>query len=284
MSKKSNFMTSLLTLVLIASSLITAEAYHVDSIPKPSPPEFTVRVVAHPYDVPPKTTTTIDQYTGKETKTTQPGYHVENKSIEIVIKNPQFTPINVTEYTPVGHYWYENYVPTPVECNYTANLYYNLRVKGHFGDEWKSVGGSSYPPQPNAQLDSKYTVISISADYPNGAVLDFQVKSLIGFYLPYGRTAVIFGYDFYGKESDWSNTQILEAGNPTTQPSTPAATVSPSPSPVQPTLNPTATPAESNTQTDTELQFSWEQIVVLVMAVVIVVLAVASVFSRKRRA
>ena len=79
--------TLLLIIALMASNLIAVQALTIDDIPKPLTPEFTVKIVAHPYDVPPKTTTTIDQYTGKETTTTQPGYHVENKSIEITIKN-----------------------------------------------------------------------------------------------------------------------------------------------------------------------------------------------------
>ena len=81
-----------------------------------SPPEFTVRLVAHPYDVPPTTTTTIDQYTGKEIVTTTPGYHVENKSIEITVTNQPFIPYTDAE----GH---------------LINLYYNVRFKGHFGEE-----------------------------------------------------------------------------------------------------------------------------------------------------
>src|SRR3972149_2373794 len=94
----------LLILALTASSLTAVKGVSVESIPKPSAPEFTVKIVSYPYDVPPKTTTTIDQYTGKETTTTTPGYHVENKSIEVAIKNPQFAPIKITEYTPQSHY------------------------------------------------------------------------------------------------------------------------------------------------------------------------------------
>ncbi len=195
-----------ITLILMVSNLLAVRAYIVDSITKPSAPQFTVRIIAYPYDVPPKTTTTIDQYTGKETTTTQPGYHVENKSIEITIKNQPFTPFNLTQHTGYNHETGESYT---VNRNSTVNLFYNIGVKGHFGNEndWKSVGENvSYweGPQPNAQLDSQYTTISIKADYPSNAVLDFRVKTLIGYYIPYGRNIIIFGYDFYGQESDWS--------------------------------------------------------------------------------
>lgn len=83
--------TILLITAFLASSLMATQALTVEDISKPFAPEFTVKTVAHPYDVPPKTTTTIDQYTGKETTITTPGYHAENKSIEVQIKNQPFT-------------------------------------------------------------------------------------------------------------------------------------------------------------------------------------------------
>jgi hypothetical protein len=201
----------LLSTLALAVLFGTVQAFTVDSISKPSVPEFSVRIVAYPYDVPPETTTTIDQYTGKETTTTTPGYHVENKSIEIIIKNPSFTPYNLTIDTRYDHETGESYT---YYLTTTVNLYYNIEVKGNFGNDWTSV---EIPPfsgdegrKSNAQLDSEYTVITIEADdYPEDAVLDFRVQTLIGYYLPYGRNAVTFGYDFYGQESDWNDTQTI---------------------------------------------------------------------------
>ena len=46
-------------------------------------PEFSVKLVSHPYDVPTTTTVWVDPYTGEKTTTTNQGYHVENRSIEI---------------------------------------------------------------------------------------------------------------------------------------------------------------------------------------------------------
>ncbi len=74
----------ILILILATSSLMLV---HFSYASTPSVPEFTVQIAAHPYDVPPTTTTIIDPYTGKETVTTHAGYHVENKSIEVRIKN-----------------------------------------------------------------------------------------------------------------------------------------------------------------------------------------------------
>ena len=159
---------SLLFVVILAvSSLIMVESAFAQ-IPQPSIPEFTVKLVAHPYDVPTTTTSTIDQYTGKETVTTHPGYHVENKSIEITIKNRPFTPYTDAE----GH---------------EINLYYNVRVKGHFSQDWKELyspyestlrgGISASINQSPAKSSSEFTVLSLSADYPKGAQVDYQVNA-----------------------------------------------------------------------------------------------------------
>jgi hypothetical protein len=248
------FLTAFLITGLISASAMrfgTVQAFTVDSINKPSIPEFSVRILAHPYDVPPKTTTTIDQYTGKETTTTQPGYHVENKSIEIKIKNQPFTPYNLTTYTRYNHETGESY---SYESTHTINLYYNVGVKGHFGNDWTSVGSIySYPegPQSNAQLDSEYTVIEIEADdYPEEAVLDFRVQALAGYYVPYGRSVVIFGYDFYGQESDWSAIQTLTIGESQTPTPSPATTATPTP----PNIGPTAPPPTEPLLTPEELE------------------------------
>ena len=79
--------TLLVVLILTVSSLIMAKPACA-STPKPSVPEFTLKYVDHSYDVPP--TYSTDPYTGK-TVMTQAGYHVENKSIEVTIKNQPFT-------------------------------------------------------------------------------------------------------------------------------------------------------------------------------------------------
>ncbi len=250
-----SLLSAFLTVILIGG-LVSAnamrfgavQAYTVDSISKPSVPEFSVRIVAYPYDVPPKTTTTIDQYTGKETTTTKPGYHVENKSIEIIIKNQPFTPYTLTTHTSYNHETGESHT---YDRNSTVNLYYNIGVKGHFGSDWTSVGSiSSFPegPQSNAQLDSENTVITIEADdYPNDAVLDFRVQALIGYYVPYGRGVVILGYDFYGQESGYSDTQtinISESQTPTPSPETTPTQTPP------PAITPTPTPYQEPQQTE----------------------------------
>lgn len=269
----------LLIVVLMASNITAVKAISVGSIPKPSAPEFTVKIVSYPYDVPSKTTIKIDQYTGKETTTTQPGYHVENKSIEIRITNPPFTPISITEIT----YWSEEQQKTcTYDCNYTADLYYSVRVKGHFGNEWNTTHDAC-----KVQLDSKYTVFTISSNYPKEAKIDFQVRASIGYFYPVGRSGLIMGYKFSGKYGDWSNIQILTMGEigSTAVPDNNQPTPMPAPTPM-PTAtapDPTATPTKPIPQTDV-IFFLQNQVNIIfaVWCIVIGVLVIALAFYRRR--
>jgi hypothetical protein len=286
-----------LIFIFAASSLMIVEpAFAENSIPKSPAPEFTVQIIAHPYDVPPKTTTTIDQYTGKESTNTQPGYCVENKSIEITIKNPQFTPISVTKFS----YWSEEQQKTcTVDCNYTAILYYAVRVKGHFGDDWKTPFSFS---DFKAELDSRFTVRTIGPDYPEGAQLDFQVQAAIGYFLPEYRTTLLMGYDFYGSIGDWSATQTLtmsengstaatSTNSTTVTPTTPPPQSTPTPTPIPtptvataPTQNPTATPEQPPVQNGVILGVNWQQIAMVLALLVVVLLVAVSVLLRKKAA
>ncbi len=152
------------------------------SIPKPSVPEFTVKLVDHSYVVP--TSTSIDPYTGQEI--INPSYTVENKTIDITIKNQRFVPPdNLTK------------------------LYYNVRVKGHFEESWTELYQISNNTSQNSlriQLDSENTVISTPQDYPSGGLVDFQVEAVIATAHPFFNTN--FGYWSY-ETSGWSNTQTI---------------------------------------------------------------------------
>ena len=78
--------TLILVAILTLSSL-TMIRPATSQITKPSVPEFTLQIVTKPYDIP--TTYSTNPYTGKTI--TSPGYHVENMSIIIQIKNQPFT-------------------------------------------------------------------------------------------------------------------------------------------------------------------------------------------------
>jgi hypothetical protein len=171
--------------MLALSSLILVESASAQSMPKPSVPEFTVKLADHSYDVPPSTTTTTDPYTGKQTVTTQHGYHVENKTIDITIKNQPFVPPD----------------------NLT-NLYYDVRVKGHFGENWTELYSYSVDGGNGLRLQSasENTVISTPQDYPADGQVDFQVEAVIATIHPLCNTN--FAYWEY-ETSGWSNTQTI---------------------------------------------------------------------------
>jgi len=239
------------------------------STTKPSVPEFTLKLEAHPYDVPP--TYGIDPYTG-ENVTTQSGYHVENKTIEVTIKNQPFTPYTDTE-------------------NNTVNLHYLVRVKGHFDDSWVELGhihssGSVYTQVSYAL--GQGALYPILMNVPVRGKLDFQVEALAGYYTPVYHTLYQVGEDFHGETSRWSNTQTI-----TIVESAPTATPTPSPSQSTPTpnesaspsQNPTATLGSSDTQSGVLFGLSGEQIALVVSCISVVVLVVAGllVYFKKRK-
>ena len=143
--------------LLALSGLIMVGSVSAQSTPKPSVPEFTLELLAHPYYVPP--TYEIDPYTGEEVLTAE-GYHVENKSVEITIKNQPYS------YFVNGS---------------SAWLVYQVVVKGHFEEtgttlyRFDQYTGGNLPRQSS----SEYTVISVPADdYPIGGEVDFQVQAI----------------------------------------------------------------------------------------------------------
>lgn len=128
--------------MLLLSSLLFLP--QCSAIPTPSAPDFALKYAGNSYDVPP--TYGIDPYTGKNVLT-QAGYHIQNKSIEITIKNQPFTS-----------YCNEN--------NSLVGLWDYILVKRHFQD-W-------YTGKPNAdgyiyRSDSKYTVVGCGLSENNGS-------------------------------------------------------------------------------------------------------------------
>lgn len=190
---------ALMLLALLAmSSLVMVGSAFAQSVPKPSVPEFTLELVDHSYDVP--TTYSIDPYTGETIP--HEGYHVENKSIEVWIKNPAFTPYSNDEEQEV-------------------NLYYNVRVKGHFEEEWTTPStilesDSATNIQPSS---SEYTVLSLRILYPPNAQVDFQVEAFLAHLEIYESEARLIppatGLEV-DESSGWSNTYTLTISEPYT--------------------------------------------------------------------
>lgn len=240
-------------IILAISSMLWVGSATAQSIPKPAIPEsFQISFSSHPYDVAPKTT--IDPYTG-ETVITEGGYHNENKTVELTIKNQPFNPYTDTAGHPIG-------------------LYYKINFKGHYTDDWSEYF------QPLPASNAEYTVLSISSNVlnaPNSGRIDFRIQAGIGYVTSSEFFMGGYIYTLNGETSDWSAIQTIDI--PTIA-STPAPTNSlpqPTPNlftPSNSTLNPTATSIQNNAQSNVTSGLSWEQIVIVVMAAVIAVLAV----------
>lgn len=164
------------------------------SIPKPAVPEFTLKAVDGSYDVPP--TYGINQFTG-ETEVTQPGYHVENKTIVLTMKNQPFTPYTDTNSNRI-------------------RLYYNIRIKGQFTEDWtelwrKDASDSDYTT--TYYLYGKDAVKDILTQITSGYKVEFQVQAAIGHIESHHHPDAPYYFGWYdvftGETSDWSSTQTL---------------------------------------------------------------------------
>jgi hypothetical protein len=243
MSKRA---TLLLITVLAVSSLIVFSSAFAQAIPKPSVPEFNVKLIDSSYVIP--ETTTIDPYTGQTV--THPSQHVEARTIEIRIKNVPFTPFEI-----------ENGSNT-----YSVGFFYNVRWKGHFEEEWHEV----YNPNVNGFLgrDSGIeTVFSRQGEYssteglklyyqgliatfPPDAQVDFQVEAMIGYI--HHVVAIPFSADvFEGETSGWSATQTITISESQTLTPSPASTPTPTPPNFGPTSSPSPEPALTQEQLET---------------------------------
>jgi hypothetical protein len=103
------------------------------------------------------------------------------------------------------------------------SLYYNVRVKDHFGDQWTELYTINSLDFPNVkgtipiQSDAQYTILSCPAiNYPLNTTVDFQVQAMYGHYYmqtpanqsPFVPDTVAFGV-FANGESGWSSTQTM---------------------------------------------------------------------------
>jgi hypothetical protein len=218
MTMQRKFLTCCIAVILAASVLLMNESVNAQTIPIPHPPEFTLRIADHSYDVPPTTTSYTDPYTAKTTTSMKPGYHVTNRAIEVRIKNQPFTP----------------YVDT--ESN-SVNLFYNISVKPHYGDTWAYFPTSYRENFPAS--NSEYTIIEFGYGgvmdivkpqigyVTPGGELDFRVQAKIGYYKeiwvrwpgsdsPFAGESV---WIFLGQNSQWSNLETIKTPEATTSPS-----------------------------------------------------------------
>jgi hypothetical protein len=231
----------LLILVLAAPSLIMVKPTSAQT--PLSPPEFTLSIVDHSYDVAPIYST--DPYTGK-TNTVNDGYHVEKRFIEVKIKNQNPTP----------------YSPYTVANQGVNKVYYNIRAKGHF-DAWT---GNEPNSQSNlAPSDSEYTTVEFGfgkdnpggfsiwlGDIAPGGQVDFQVEAFTGYYQTIKKNVSDIGcwrieensvFTETGR-SGWSNTQTItiDALSTVAPETSPSSSTNPSIEPSQ-SLGPSNSPS-----------------------------------------
>lgn len=255
-------------------------------------PEFTLKFVAHSSDTP--TTYSIDPFTG--VNVTHSGSHSEWTTLDVTIKNQPFSPYS-----------------DPSSATGMINFFYNIRVKGHFSDNWIELYRASdgYPIQDSG---SKYTVVSYSVGTTGGDLdsgqrmvhvygqVDFQVEAMVGWVSrvlnPNAAGQLdMYPWRFTGEVSGWSSTQTLifdgsaptETASSSPSPTSPAivsptpqnTTISPSPSssPLPSSQIPDSTSdssIQSNTQNTIVLGLDWVQLVVLIALIItVIVLAVA---------
>jgi hypothetical protein len=241
MGNISKCLAVLLTLIIATSCLGLLAVNPANAqISKPSVPEFTVKYVDRSYDIPPEYG--VDQYTG-ETVVTKEGEHVEDRKVEITIKNQPFTPY------------------TDPSTGRLINLFYNVRSKGSYGQDWTELFGGrrsqflgqadpyftdGYPSQDSA---SQVTVVTIGA--PSKGQMDIQVEALKGNVLSEltgegGLLVSIRQYTFYGEESGWSDTKSVTIGDAAADTIISDGTPTPSPTPTEaPTDTPTIEPSHA---------------------------------------
>jgi hypothetical protein len=200
----------LVTIILLATTVTIFGVTSAQSISKPAIPEFTLKFVDYSYDIPAEYG--IDQYTG-QTIVTKSGQHIDNRTIEIAIKNQPFN----------------NY--TDSSSGKEINLFYNIRYKGIFTENWTEMYGgkgkmimydmnsaiaqNGYPTQTYGAMYTKI-LFPLSDNIPNNVEIQFQAEALEGYTNKFVQDSrILFSivdYNFAGQESGWSNTQTITIG------------------------------------------------------------------------
>jgi hypothetical protein len=288
MNKKRLFTIALVPLLIGLMLISQAKA----ETSKPSVPEFIAEYVHNSYDIAP--TYTIDPYTNNTLIQTI-GKHVDNRTLVITIENEPFTPFNDSQ----GN---------------TINMFYNVRYKGTFGQNWTEVyegqrivmynfdNPDDYYGYKIQNYFSQNTIVAIPSPAQQGQ-MDVQVEALKGYthqtQIRGSVIAAVIIYGFFGEGSGWSNTQTVTLGeisavtpSPSFSPSpseTPSLAPTPSPSP-SPTLNPTVLPTTEPSSTPTTkpntgflgTNLPTEYGCALIAVVVVAIAALTLIMLRKR--
>jgi hypothetical protein len=255
-------------LIILSVSLV---GFCVASEVKPSVPTFTIEEISSSYDVPPSSTT--DPYTG--VTTTKPGYTVEDKNINIKIKNQPFEQ------------------PLTMQPGDGLNrLFYQYRYKGHYADDnsWKLFDGvySIF-----LQSYFEYTLIPFPDSAPRYGQVDIQVRAGIGHFdfVPSYAAGIGSYYEFSGVYGDWSDIVVVSFDplSFTVLPSTGTPSTN-SPDTLTPdTANPS--PSDHNTLPTLDpdnpvLQTSWTTYlisIIVIVCLVTITLAIVTYLNRQQK-
>lgn len=250
-------------MLLITNNFAKADE---NGIPKPSAPEFTIKLVDRSYDVPLTYTNQTDPYTGKMTTIVNGGYRISNRTMELWIRNQEYAP------SEVGGISYA--------------LFYNVTFKGHYTDKWQ-IAYADYSPRAT---NSEYTVLILgygtergpTFDMPQlgelvaGSQIDIRLQALIGTFIEAQNPPSQFGepyhYEFVGEKSSWSNTETINI---------PALISSSTPS-TSPSDNPKAS-GQTDTQTLSYSGFNLTEIALFAsLGVIGVILTVITLMHRRK--
>lgn len=268
-TSKPKLVTILLIVALTASSLIMIKSASAQSIPKPSVPQFSIQVVDRSYDIPP--TTYTDPYNGQQV--TNPGGRVEDLRIEGEIRNQHFTPYMIPDPNLTSS-------STPA---LNIDFYYDIRFKGHFGDDWRSLIVGEYPLNYLKQkYNQDYTNFTADSDnaivFRDGDQIDFQVRAVIGYRAMVFATPMPYRV-LNGEFSDWSQTLTITFLRDTTNSSTHASNIDNS---AYPTLaTPQASPTATISPTPTVPEFPAPAIIPLLFVTIAFTIVVKKKFTLK---
>lgn len=261
---------SLLLLFLLAASSLMAGTGSAQAISQPSAPQFSIEAVDYSYDVP--TTYSINPYTGNQV--THYGYRVDVIEVKGNIKNQHFTPYTIPDPNSTGNYL-------------NIDFYYDIRYRGHYGGEWRQLYGSYDVDFLKQNYSSEYT--NFTADTSNapglqeGAVIDFQVRAIVGFETWGG---IPFPYRVLnGEESEWSSTLTVTISKDAASSSAYASNIDNSPYPAlasSETLT-TSTPAATISETPVPAASVPELPFIAALYLLAVTLLMATILSAKRR-
>jgi len=270
--------STLILVLMVATSSMVAVGKIAAEIPKPAVPEFTIRLAAHPYNV--ATTYSTDPYTGETI--TRDGYLVENRSIEVTVKNQAYGYSNGSNF----------------------QIYFNVHTKPHFGEGWTELFPTrNWPVDPiqyahyiensPKQSSTDYTIITIPLDsYPENGQVDFQVEAMVGHtsltFVADHPLAPILGGEYYeaiayDTSSGWSKTQTISIpdGSVFLSTSSPSPITSPT---IAASQESSATHSQPKAGTSVLPGLDWVGIIIVtLLSVVVVLLFFVVVFLRRRR-